>query len=238
MTVTQAALRNKLLKSLLPEDFNILMPHLEPREFELRQQLEEPGKPIKEVVFLERGIASIVAKSPQGRDIEIGLTGFEGVTGTSLLLGVNMTSHWTYMQLAGSGYTIAAERLIAAVAESETLRQHLLLFVECFIVQAAATSLVNAQALAETKLARWLLMVHDRSHGHDLYLTHELMAVMLGVRRPWVTETLHVLEGKGFIRASRGKVTVVDRPGLIDHAGGFYGAAEQAYAQLFSSVKK
>ncbi|MEK1889384.1 MAG: Crp/Fnr family transcriptional regulator [Phyllobacterium sp.] len=234
MTVIQTALRNKLLKSLLPEDFSSLMPHLELKEFELRQQLEEPGVPIKEAVFLESGIASIVAKSPKGRDIEIGLTGFEGVTGTSLLLGVHMTSHWTYMQLAGAGYAIAAEHLITAVAQSATLRQHLLLFVECFIVQAAATSLVNAQAQAETKLARWLLMVHDRSHGHELYLTHEFMAVMLGVRRPWVTETLHVLEGKGFIRAARGKVTVLDRQGLIIHSGGFYGAAERAYKKLFS----
>lgn len=238
MTVIQTALRNKLLKSLPQEDFHALMPHLELRELELRQHLEAPGTPIQQAVFLETGIASTVAKTPEGRDIEIGLTGFEGVTGTSLLLGVNITFHWTYMQLAGAGYFISADRLTAAIKNSASLRQHLLLFVECFIVQAASTSLVNAQALAETKLARWLLMVQDRSHGHVLYLTHEFMAVMLGVRRPWVTETLHVLEGKGFIRTSRGKVTFVDRPGLIDQAGGFYGSAEQAYAKLFSSVKK
>lgn len=233
MTVVQMALRNKLLNSLSPDDFHSLLPHFTLRDFELREELEKAGKPIKEAVFLETGIASTVAKSPKGRDIEIGLTGFEGVTGTSLLLGLKVAAHWTYMQLPGSGYAISADFLQEAMAKRPTLRAHLLRFVECFIVQAAATSLVNAQANAETKLARWLLMVHDRSTGHDLYLTHEFMAVMLGVRRPWVTEILHVLEGKGYIRVSRGKVTITDRHGLTQQSEGYYGGPEAAYKRIF-----
>ena len=81
-------------------------------------------------------------------------------------------------------------------------------------------------------MARWLLMVHDRTSGHDLYLTHEFMAVMLGMRRPWVTETLHSLEGEGHIRATRGKVTIMDRTGLLAEANGFYGVAEREYQKL------
>lgn len=75
-------------------------------------------------------------------------------------------------------------------------------------------------------------MVHDRTSGHDLYLTHEFMAVMLGMRRPWVTETLHSLEAAGHIRSSRGKVTVVDRAGLLAEANGYYGVAEREYQNL------
>jgi DNA-binding FadR family transcriptional regulator len=78
-------------------------------------------------------------------------------------------------------------------------------------------------------------MVHDRTSGHALYLTHEFMAVMLGMRRPWVTETLHALEGEGYIRASRGKVTIVDRAGLLAEANGFYGEAEREYQNLLGT---
>lgn len=79
-------------------------------------------------------------------------------------------------------------------------------------------------------------MVHDRTNGNDLSLTHEFMSVMFGVRRPRVTETLHVLEGKGYIRSARGKTTVLNRVGLIEDAGGYYGVAEQEYENLMNII--
>jgi CRP-like cAMP-binding protein len=232
MTLVQVSVQNKLLKCLSPADFELLAPDLEHTSFALRDQIESPDRAIKSALFVEDGIASIVAKSPEGGDIEIGLVGFDGMTGTALVLGGNTTPLSVYIQLPGSGYRIAADKLLAAIAQSASLQLVFLKYTQAMVVQTATTALVNGQADARTRLARWLLMVHDRTSGHDLYLTHEFMAVMLGMRRPWVTETLHSLEGAGHIRATRGKVTIMDRAGLLAEANGFYGVAEREYQRL------
>ncbi|MBZ9603540.1 Crp/Fnr family transcriptional regulator [Phyllobacterium chamaecytisi] len=232
MTLVQSAVQNKLLRLLSPADFQLLAADLEYVTFSLRDPIESPGEPIDAALFIEDGIASIVAKSPSGGDIEIALVGLDGMTGTSLVLGSPSAPLSIYIQLPGSGHRIAAGRLLAAIEQSRSLQRVFLLYVQTMFVQTATTALVNAQAEARTRLARWLLMVHDRTSGHDLSLTHEFMAVMLGMRRPWVTETLHSLEAEGHIRATRGKVAIVDRAGLMAEANGFYGEAEREYEKL------
>jgi hypothetical protein len=104
-----------------------------------------------------------------------------------------------------------------------------------FAIQVAFTALANGRAKLEERLARWLLMVHDRVVGDRIVLTHEYMAVMLGVRRPGVTVALHILEGKGAIRSHRGEVVIKDREGLAAEAGGGYGQPETEYARLLGS---
>jgi CRP-like cAMP-binding protein len=136
------------------------------------------------------------------------------------------------MQIAGLGYSIATEHLQRAMETSNTLRNYLLLYVQTMVIQTASTALANSQADVSSRMARWLLMVHDRTHGPDIVLTHEFLSVMLGVRRPWVTEVLHILEDKRLIRAKRGQITIVDRTGLMVEANGFYGVAENEYKRL------
>lgn len=235
--LSKSSIQNKLLGSLHDADFDLLAPQLELVEFSLRDILEHANRPIEHAVFLESGIASIVARSPKEKDIEVGLVGREGFTGTTLALGGRSTPFSTYIQLRGYGYQIPAAHFSAAVRESRSLHNRLLLYVHSLITQAASTALINVQADAQTRLARWLLMVHDRSDGNELHLTHEFMAIMLGVRRPWVTETLHVLEGKGHIRSSRGKVTIVNREGLVSDTLGFYGIAEQEYEAVLGDAQ-
>jgi hypothetical protein len=111
------------------------------------------------------------------------------------------------------------------------LNQLLLRYVQCFFAQLGRTILANLHDPTERRLARWLLMNHDRLHGDEISLTHEQLGVMLGVRRASVTDTLHVLEGQGFIRSVRGRVIIRDRKGLIEFAGESYGAAESEYAR-------
>jgi CRP-like cAMP-binding protein len=238
MDDTRISVQNRLLARLDLSDFKLLMPDLELVRFKLRDSLEKPGEEIRHVIFMETGIASIVTKGPgpAGSDIEVGLIGREGMTGTAILLGALSSPLSIYIQLEGMGYRIATERLKAALAKSETLRQRLLAYVQSLIVQSATTTLINGRADAETRLARWLLMVHDRTNGNDLHLTHEFMSVMLGVRRPWVTEMLHVLESRGSIRSTRGKVTILNRAGLIVDAKGYYGIAEQEYENLMNII--
>ena len=107
-------------------------------------------------------------------------------------------------------------------------------YTHVFMMQAAGTAYANAHFTVEQRLARWLLMMHDRADGDDLEITHEFLAMMLCVRRPGVTVATHVLEGNGLIRAKRGRITVLDRAKLIELAADSYGLAEAEYDRLFA----
>ncbi|CAN7605144.1 Crp/Fnr family transcriptional regulator [Phyllobacterium sp. LjRoot231] len=232
MSASQSAFENKLLRHMRANDFALLVPHLEAQKLPLRHVIEKSQTPVTEVYFLETGLASIVAKMPSGRDIEVGISGNDGMTSSAVILGGMQSPHDSYIQVAGHGYSIATAHLQRAMEASNTLRNYLLLYVHTMVVQTASTALANGQANVTARLARWLLMVHDRTHGPDVVLTHEFLSIMLGVRRPWVTETLHVLEDKRLIRAKRGQITIVDRMGLMIEADGFYGVAEKEYKRL------
>ena len=116
--------------------------------------------------------------------------------------------------------------------ESETLHRLLLKYIQTFMVQTAHTAIANAHAKLPERLSRWILMAQDRVGGDDLALTHEFLALMLGVRRPGVTETLQVLSRKRLIKTGRGRILVLDRKGLERSAGGYYGVPEQEYRRL------
>jgi CRP-like cAMP-binding protein len=122
--------------------------------------------------------------------------------------------------------------------KSPNARDLFLRHAHCLAIQTAATALSNAQADAQTRLARWLLMVHDRTGNDELQITHEVLAVMLGVRRPWVTGVLNSLALKGTISLSRGKVIIRNRDDLIAVAGDFYGLPEREYRRYINPAEK
>jgi CRP-like cAMP-binding protein len=224
---------NRLLAALTPDDAGLLQVHLEPVTLELRRTLESPGKPIRHVYFPETGLGSVVAIDAKGRRIEIGIFGRDGMSGTTVVLGGDRSPHETTMQASGAGRRIAAAAFQEALAQSPTLRTVLLRYVQALAVQTAYTALANGQAKLEERLARWLLMCHDRIEGEEMPLTHEFLSTMLGVRRAGVTIALHMLEGRGLIRATRGAITVQDREGLEEAANGSYGQPEAEYRRLF-----
>jgi CRP-like cAMP-binding protein len=227
----QSAVRNRLLASFPSEDYARLRPHLAPVELPLRAALIEPDRPVERAVFPERGIASVVAVAGQHR-IEVGLIGREGFTGMPLLLGTRQLPMECFIQMSGEGWQVPAAVLQAATEDCPALRTPLLRFVQAFAVQVAQTALSNGSHTLEERLARWLLMCHDRADGDVLFTTHEFLATMLGVRRPGITEALHVLEGDRAIRAERGIVTILDRAKLERVAGDSYGLAEREYSRL------
>jgi CRP-like cAMP-binding protein len=132
------------------------------------------------------------------------------------------------MQLAGSGQRISAAQLRKAIAASVPLHHVLLAFVHSFMTQTTQTVLANGRSKIEDRLARWLLMAQDRVDGNELPLTHEFLAVMLGVRRSGVTIALQELERKGLIAHRRSVITVVDREGLEHSANGTYSRPNDA----------
>ena len=224
--LTQIPVRNRLLVTLPPADFSLLEPQLERVPLPVGTSLVEPDTPIEHVYFLEEGITSVVATTPQGRRIEIGIIGPEGLTGMPVLLGMDRTPHACFVQMTGAGLRIRADDLRAATAASATLQQRLLRFVHAFTVQIGQTALANASHLIEERLARRLLMCHDRVDGDDLVTTHEFLSLMLGVRRSGVTEALQSLEDRGMISTRRGQVRVVDRAMLEAVAGDSYNLPE------------
>jgi CRP-like cAMP-binding protein len=229
----QASVRNRLLAALSPADFSLLQPLLEPVPLPVRTCLAEPSRPIEHIYFLEQGITSVVASTPQGHRIELGMVGREGLTGACVLLGADRSPHECFVQTPGAGFEVPVDDLRRAVAASSSLQQHLLRFVQAFAVQMGQTALSNAIHVVEQRLARWLLMCHDRVDGNDLAHTHEFLSLMLSVRRAGVTVTLRGLEDRGLISTKRGQITVVDRAKLETVAGDSYGVPEAEYARLF-----
>jgi CRP-like cAMP-binding protein len=232
MSLQIQSYKNELLNALSPNDLALLTPHLEEVRLDVPYMIEKANAAIEHVYFLESGLASIVAKLSGGRDIEVGIAGREGVTGVSVILGGTQSPNTTFMQVSGSGHRLPADAFRTALGSSASLRATLFSYTQSLLIQTGSTVLANGHSKLEERLARWLLMVHDRLDGTIVPLTHEFLSVMLGVRRPGVTVALHILEGKGFIRAMRGQITIVNRKGLIDEANGSYGVAEQEYQRL------
>jgi CRP-like cAMP-binding protein len=232
----RAGIRNRLLAKLTPDDWSLLAPHLEAVTMRERQVIEVPHKPITHAYFLEIGVASVVAVDNEDHRIEVGVIGFEGITGVPLIMGDIRAQYSTYMQIPGSGHRIAADRLRTAIATSESLRALMLKSAQGFMIQTAQTALANGRARLEERLARWLLMAHDRMTTNAVPLTHEFLAVMLGVRRAGVTVAIHSFEQRGFITTRRGELTMVNRPGLEKVAGSFYGTPEMELERLLTAV--
>ena len=161
------------------------------------------------------------------------MIGREGMTGLSLLMGADRSPYEVFIQSAGNGWRISAEAIVAAIEKSQTLRRHFLRHGHTIVVQMAFTALANGRYKIEERLARWLLMAHDRADGPSIALTHEFLAVMLGVRRPGVTTTLNILAKRGMIASRRGMVTVRNRAALEETANGGYGAPEAEFERLF-----
>jgi CRP-like cAMP-binding protein len=154
------------------------------------------------------------------------------MTGTSVVLGSDRSPYETYMQVAGEGQRITVSHLRAAMKASEAMHGLFLKYVQVFMVQTAQTAIANARATIDVRLARWLLMAHDRVRADTLPLTHEFLALMLGVRRAGVTGALNGLERKRLIRTARGEIVVLDRKGIERTAGGTYGTPEAEFRRL------
>ncbi|QPQ55035.1 Crp/Fnr family transcriptional regulator [Allosphingosinicella flava] len=208
-------------------------------ELHLRQILVNPGEPIKEVYFLEGGLCSIVTAREDEEEVEVGIFGREGMSGSALLLAAEASPHRFFMQVNGNtALRLNAGALLDACRKSHSLHAQLLRFAQVMTVQAAETAATNAHYTLPERLARWLLMCHDRMDGDQISLTHEFMATMLGVRRSGVTVTLHSLEGEGAIKTRRGMICIIDRDRLEALAGAAYGAAEAEYERLIGPLSR
>jgi CRP-like cAMP-binding protein len=232
-----SAQNNRILGTLSRRDRELLEPHLEPVTLKFRQRIESANRRIGNVCFIDAGLASVVALGgAERRQAEIAVIGHEGMTGVAVILGADQSPYETFVQVEGHGRSIGASDLRLVMEKSPSLPLCLMRYAHVFAVQAGYTALANAQGKIEERLARWLLMAHDRLEGDELHLTHEFLSIVLGVRRAGVTTALHQLERAAVISTARGSVTVLDRDGLEESANGLYGMPEAEFERLFPAA--
>jgi CRP-like cAMP-binding protein len=223
---------NRILGSLANGELGLLKPYLQSAELGCRQRIESPNRKIKKIYFIESGIVSTVAIG-DGRRAEIALVGYEGMTGLAVVLGADRSPNESFIQAEGRGQCIAADDLRCVMEKSPKLTRSLTRYAHSVAIQIGATALASARGNIEERLARWLLMAHDRMQTDELVMTHEFLALMLAVRRPGVTVALQELESRGLIETARGAVTVLDRDGLEECSNGLYGVPEGEFDRLF-----
>jgi CRP-like cAMP-binding protein len=231
-------IRNRLLRALSSDDLSLLQPFLEPVTLNVGEVLVEPNSPIAHVHFIEQGIVSVVAISQGDKRIEIATLGREGMAGAPIIHDLDRSPHLTFTQVAGSALRMRAEDLRDAMEDSPSLRKLLMRYVHAVWIQTAQTALANGRYTVNERLARWVLMSHDRLDGDDVPLTHDFLALMLGVRRAGVTVALHVLEGEHMIKSTRGRIRVVDRAKLEAVAQDIYGLPEAEYERVIGGLPR
>ncbi|PWL16564.1 Crp/Fnr family transcriptional regulator [Falsochrobactrum shanghaiense] len=230
---SEPKLHNRLLKSLPSDVLGNIYSLLEPVTLERGQIIVRANRPIDYLYFLCGGIASVIATSTRGRVAEAGMVGREGFSPTSGAVGATTSIHDVIMQVSGYGHRIAISAAIKEINRNSMFASLLARYIHSFASQISYTVWANVNLHIHERLARWLLMSHDRTDGDEIILTHDFIALMLGVRRPSITTGLHLLEGKRLVRSERGRIIIRDRRGLEEFAGEAYGKPENEYSQLF-----
>lgn len=224
---------NFILKHLPDGEIGAIIPHLQHLELPLGFLIASAGQKIEYVYFLEGGLGSIVAVSPEGNKAEAGMFGREGFAPTPPAVGFDIGHFEVVIQSAGTAHRIEVPVLIELLKTCPELQRRLGRSSHNLATQVAYTALSNAVHHVDERLARWLLMCNDRLFGNDIPITHHYISLMLAVRRPSVTTALHVLEGNGFIKSSRMLITVKNRKAMQEFAIDAYGKPEAEYQQLF-----
>jgi CRP-like cAMP-binding protein len=226
---SQAELKNAILLRLPAVEMAALRGQMERVAMRSGDILQAAAEPAKSIYFPQAGIISLLAPLEQGGRIEIGHVGREGAAGVHAALGAETLTSEIMAQ--SDGVLLRADvAVVRGMMESSlTLRKGLIRFANVLHAQVAQTAACNGAHEVVQRLARWLLMVHDRSDGDTLLLTHELISLMLGVTRPGVTIAAGALQKAGLIQYSRGRLTIIDRAALEGTACECYGIVAAYY---------
>ncbi len=235
---TRPMFRNRLLQMLPAEELRRLRPHLARVRLAHGDVLHWAGGRVAQAYFVEQGYVSLVAEAARaGGRVEVGLIGRESVVGSSVLLAADPASSLqAVVQVPGAAYCIRADILHASLEQAPALRRAMRQALETLVAQVAQVAACNSRHALPQRLARWLLMAHDRMDGDELPLTQDSLAAVLAVRRPGVTIAVSTLQAAGLLRHSRGRIVVCDRPGLEAAACGCYARLCHFAATLAQSV--
>lgn len=225
---------NKLLSELAEEERARLRPYLEPVALEFNQTLVEFDQPFEHVYFLETAVTATIVRTSEGDTIEVGMMGAEGFVGLSRLYGVRRSNATVLVQVAGSALRMRASDFDTHVRERGGPCLELLLrYANFFAAVVQQHAACNATHNIESRMCRWILLIHDRAGRNGFPLTQEYLALMLGVRRPTVSETAQKLREEGLIGYTRGSLSVKDRPKLEERSCDCYLIITEQLANTF-----
>ncbi|MDR6536363.1 Crp/Fnr family transcriptional regulator [Variovorax soli] len=232
MTASPDPRKNRLLAALPDGEWRRWRPQLEWVEMPLGQVLYESGGTLSHVYFPITSIVSLLYVMENGASAEIAVVGNEGIVGISLFMGGQSTPSRAVVQSAGQGYRLKAQVMKEEFDQAGPVLHLLLRYTQALITQMAQTAVCNRHHSLDQQLCRWLLLSLDRLQGSELVMTQELIANMLGVRREGVTEGALKLQQAGLIRYARGRISVLNRPGLEERTCECYGVVKKEYDRL------
>jgi CRP-like cAMP-binding protein len=203
--------QNLLLAHLPAHVFDALRPRFQRVQLKRNHVLQGPHRQVRHAYFIESGVAAMFADTNHNRLIEVGIVGRFGFIGIPIVLGTMLSTHRCVMEVEGEALQITSKDLKRAMEEQPALRQQLMNYVQALLIQSSQTIVCNGLHHIEERLARWLLLAHDRLDGNNIPLTHDLLSMMLGVRRAGVTTALAELESIGAVRRRHGVVEITNR---------------------------
>jgi CRP-like cAMP-binding protein len=208
--------RNRLLLALPSRNLKRLMPEFEHIRCQREQVLLDADSSLDYVFFPERGVISVVAVYADGSVIEMATIGREGCTGMQAFFGAKTSSVRLLVQIPGSAAKMSRAAFARAMESMPSFRNLMSAYIHAFLEQVLVSVACNGAHSLKERLARWLLMMRDRSDDDVLAITQSLLAEMLGVHRPTITQAVQELERAGVIEHGRRQVAIVDRQGLIE----------------------
>src|SRR6516225_7462425 len=207
--------RNRLLLALPPRNLKRLLPQLEHIHCRREQILVEADGALDPVYFLDSGVISVLAVYADGSAIEMATIGREGFTGVQAIFGAKISSMRLLVQIPGSAAKMSRPAFVRAMASMPSFQKLMQAYVQAFLEQVMVSVACNGAHSLKQRLARWLLMMRDRSDDDALPISQTLLAEMLGVQRPTITNAAGELEREGLIERGRRQVTILNRPGLM-----------------------
>ncbi len=227
---------NFLLRSLPQEEYQGLLGSMERVRVESEQMIYRQDEPIEHVYFPVTAMLSWIATTQAGERVEVGVVGWEGMVGIPELLGYEISPYSVEVELPGEVLRIRAADFKKHFDRLTSIHGLLFRYTYTALVQLAQSSACGRFHPIESRLCRWLLMAHDRSEGDELQLTQEILAGMIGARRPTVSIVGGILQKAGLIRVNRGRVTILDRSGLEEASCECYAAIRQAFDRFLNGT--
>jgi CRP-like cAMP-binding protein len=224
--------RNRLLSAVPAAELRGLEPHLERVDVPRGHLLHPAEEPIEFIWFPEAAVVSLRVTLAGGGAADIGTVGREGFVGHAVLLGDSTSIVEAVVQVSGAALCLPASVFQTALAHDGEFRQLMSRSMRAFFLQVALVAVCNRLHTAEQRMARWLLMTHDRVGARELLLTHDLLAEMLGATRSTATLALGSLQQAGYVRTAWGRITILDRAGLESASCECYAATQTEYERL------